>query len=357
MALTSALTFEHVMKDSGYSYDYVGYGLSASEYAAPAFSLDTTFRPDTGVSANTFYFKGNTATVLNWAQWVGASLLINHSANSDYTKKRSWFSVKFLLGHPPPECVLLWYQDIPILTTKSFITGVVNNFACQADVCVDRERDEIRVYVDGVLVQRTPFWRGLSRQATSMIRFGTTGRHSLGGATAPYQYFSVHFKDIIFYDDTEDDTLCGPPGDYRIQRLPVVGAAGTGWGVAGSTNSMTVVLNFMPQNSNDSPNAFRVASPNNATPLTYTLDTASIGEKETVEGLFTLHNGYRSSSSAVLQMKYTQPAAAPVTRSVEFKTTNVMEFGVKVPIMNKSPAGAKWTKQALAQLSVETVIA
>jgi hypothetical protein len=356
MALTSALSFEHVIKGSGYGYDYVGYGLSVSEYAAPAFSLDSTFRPTTGVSANTFYFLGNTATVLNWGEWVGASLLINHSANSDYTKKRGWFSVKFSLERPPPECVILYYQDVPILTVKNFMTGAINRL-CQADVCVDRERDEIRVYVDGVLVQTTPFWRGLSRQATSMIRFGSTGRYRLSvTGTTQYQYFAVHFKDIIFYDDTEDDTLCGPPGDYRIQRLPVVNAAGTGWSVAGSTSSLTVVLNFMPLNSNDAPNAFRAASPNNAAPLAYTLDTSSIGEKETVEGLFTLHSGYRSSSSATLQMKYTQPAATPVTQSVAFKTTNVMEYGVKVPIMNKSPAGAKWTKQALSQLSVETAI-
>lgn len=356
MALKSALTFEHVIKDSGYGYDYAGYGLAVSEYAAPAFSLDSTFRPSTGVSANTFYFLGNTATVLNWGEWVGASLLINHSANSDYTKKRSWFSVKFSLNRPPPGCVLLWYQDIPILTTKNFITGAVN-LVCQADVCVDRERDEIRAYVDGVLVQRTPFWRGLSRQATSMIRFGTTGRHPLSGANAVYQYFAVNFKDIIFYDDTEDDTLCGPPGDYRIQRLPVVNAVAPLWAVRGTTSSMTTVLNYMPQNSNDAPNAFNVASPDNAAPLTYTLNASSIGENETVEGLFTLHSGYRTSASGGLQMKYTQDTVGSLTQSVPFKITNVMEYGVKTPIMNKSPANVKWTKQALAQLSVETVIA
>jgi len=356
MSLTSALTFEHVMKDSGYGANYSGYGLAASEYY-PGYYQDTGWRPDTGVSANTYYFKGNTATVSNWYQFHGPSLTVNHSANSDNTKDRSWFSCKFLVDKPPPECSMLWYQDVPILTASSFITGVVNSYAFRADVCVDRLRDEIRVYVDDKLVQTTPFWRKLSRQPTSQIRFGSNQKINLGssGPLAVYSYFAIWFKDIIFYDDTGDDTLCSPVGDYNIVRLPVVNAAGTGWTFSGTGPQLTNVLNNIPFNSSNHVTPI-ASSPDGTAPLTYGLDVSPLADDAVIEGLFTLHNGAAQNTGVTtLRLTYKQGELATPQQIIPYLTPRTYEYGVKTPIVQKSPANVRWTKQALAQVSVETV--
>ena len=141
-------------------------------------------------------------------------------------------------------------------------------------------------------------------------------------------------------------------------NIPVVNAVGTGWAVVqGSTGTLTLTqaLNNRP----DSATTLavpRADAPDNGALLTYGLNPSALRDNADILGLFTLHNGYQYVLSKTLRLKYRLGDVVTPEYSMPYVTRNVMDYGLKTPMLNKAPSGVRWTKQLLSQLSVETAI-
>lgn len=336
MALRDMWVFDYLpstytalgLNETGWALSYTNYGLKPDNYNAQYTTL--------------MIWNNSLCTAIN----PGAPRTIRVSAPitglTDGTSVKSHLSFKFIrintTGGNLTDVPFMWLDDLVLLTHSDTITAVLD-VPLKIDLTFDRVNKVIYLYIADKLKRKINAANLVDKYKPGTILY--MGNLSFVGNSGWWCY-----RDFVFIDDTQDDTICDRPLDHQVSSMVASAAVNAGWGITVGYTALSALNTAITATANLNTPVLKAQADGDSVDISYT-SSPPAGMTLRAVGLLTSTN-LVSGPAYNLGVKISNDAGS--VDGVQINRTGVgWQYSGRFGIYSKAPGNVPWYKTDMSK--------
>lgn len=338
MAIRAIWGFDHLPALRTIGGGGTGFGLAYSDYNITLADINQSWN-DVAVIDNALSVNFNPGVLLP------ARVKFPLTGLTDGTSRKSHLSFNFIRRLSASSLgagmLVTLGTDTPLVLASDFPPAI--GVSVLIEFTIDRINKTITTYIDGKV-------KRIIRNVALANSWNSTSSLYLG-LSQPVSYpGSLQFRDFVFIDDTQDNTVCDRPGFAKVTAVPFATASAPNWATAAASPLASLTTPFSTPASLTSPVLASNGSPD---PLEVTLNVSGMLPNP-ILAVVAQASLARLSPGASLQFGI-QVNDAVVLKTKITPADATMLYNKNLGIYQMAPGDLQWTPALLGKAILRTI--